>query len=132
MIPILNVAQCKARGGAEGVLDFSYDPPGDLLDIPFVAFQGPIEVHLAYRIAEDDSVEVQGSIAFTLTGACSRCLEPASEHISYEVEALFEKGEGDGETYGYRGGIVNFGEMLRDAVLFALPSRLLCEECSKE
>lgn len=132
MIPTLNVAQCKARGITVGTLDFAYEPSGDLIDIPFVAFKGPANVHLEYRIAEDDTVEVKGAISFTLTGACSRCLEPAENFISHEVEVLFEKGGGDGETYGYLSGIVNFGEMLRDAVLFGLPSRVLCESCGEE
>ncbi len=132
MIPTLNISQCRARRQLTGELAFEFEPEADLVEIPFVAFKGPVHVHLGYAIAEDDKVEVEAAISFTLAGACSRCLEPAENLISDTMQCLFERGTGDGESYGFLGGVVNFGEMLRDAVLFALPSRILCKGCSEE
>ncbi len=132
MIPTLNVAQCRARGMLAGAFDFEYPPESDLLDIPFVSFKGPAKVHLEYAIAEDDTVEVEGEISFVLEGACSRCLEPTENAVSDRFSGVFVRGEGDGETYGYRNFVIDFGELLRDAALFALPSRVLCEHCGEE
>lgn len=130
MIPDIDVRSLLAKNKYEGTLAFEYEPEEGLLDIPFVAFSSPVKAELRYEILEDDKVEVTGKIFFSLKGACSRCLEPAEQHFEGEVEGLFETPEGDGETYGYRN-TVKLGELLRDALLFALPPRLLCGNCGE-
>ncbi len=132
MIPTINVAQCRSRGTLKGAFDFEYLPESELLDIPFVSFKGPVRVHLEYAIAEDDTVEAEGEISFTLEGDCSRCLAHAEADVSDTFSGVFVRGEGDGETYGYGNQIVKFDELIRDAVLFALPSRVLCGHCGEE
>ena len=131
MIPEIEVRSLKAKKECEGELHFSYEADPALLDIPFVTFSSPVSADLRYAILEDDSVEVDGTITFSLKGECSRCLAPAEGAITGEVSGLFVVGEGDGETYGYRRN-VDLGELLRDALLFALPARLLCGKCSDE
>ncbi len=128
MIPVIDVRSLLAKKTYEGALDFSYEPDGALLDIPFVSFSSPVHAELRFRIFEDDAVEVSGKLTFALKGACSRCLAPAEQVIEGDVFGLFEVGEGDGETYGYQH-TVELSELLRDALLFALPSRLLCGTC---
>ena len=131
MIPEIDARGCIARNMWEGTLAFSFEADASLLDIPFVNFAGPVHAELSYRIAEDNSVEVSGTIAFALQGACSRCLEDASAEIVYDARALFLPGDGDGEAYGYRNGVVSLGEWLRESIMFALPSRLLCKACAQ-
>ena len=131
MIPEIDVKSLVAKRKYEGELAFDYEPESGLNDIPFVAFSSPVRAKLRYEILEDDGVEVRGNIAFSLKGACSRCLSDAEEHFLGEVEGLFVKGEGDGETYGYTH-TVRLEELLRDSLLFALPARLLCERCRAE
>ena len=124
----IDVRSLSAKRIYEGELAFDYEPESGLLDIPFTEFASPVHAELRYKIAEDQTVEVTGMIAFTLKGACSRCLEPAERRITGEVNGIFETPEGDGETYGYRN-VVKLDELLRDSLLFALPSRLLCDAC---
>ena len=131
MIPEIDVRGCIANKMTEGSLDFDFEADETLLDIPFVKFAGPVRAALAYTVLDDFSVEVRGEIAFTLLGECSRCLKEAKQEIVYRAEGLFERGEGDGETYGYRNGKVTLDEFLRDSVMFALPPRLLCEACEQ-
>ena len=126
---VIDVRSLVAKKIYRGELAFEDVPEEGLNDIPYVKFSGPVSVKLHYEIFEDDSVEVKGSIAFTLTGACSRCLEPAEERFTGEVDGLFVTPEGDGETYGYQN-VICLDELLRDALLFALPPRLLCERCA--
>ncbi|MBR7185880.1 MAG: hypothetical protein IKD43_00035 [Clostridia bacterium] len=128
MIPDIDVRSLLAKKIYVGTLVFEYEPEEDILDIPYTKFSSPVKAELRYEIFEDNSVEVKGSITFSLKGACSRCLEPAEKCYTEEVEALFETPEGDGETYGYQH-VVKLNEFLRDALLFALPSRLLCGNC---
>ena len=129
MIPVIDVRSLLAKNTYEGTLAFDYEPEEDLLDIPFVHFSSPVHAALRYEIFEDDTVEVEGTITFSLAGECSRCLAPAEQKFTGEVKGLFEKGEGDGETYGYVH-VVKLEELMKDSLLFALPSRLLCESCS--
>ena len=102
------------------------------MDIPYTEFAAPVSAELHYAILEDNSVEVEGTVTFTLKGLCSRCLEEAEQSFSGDVFGVFVEGEGDGETYGYRNGAVDLTELLKDAVLFAIPSRLLCGRCAEE
>ncbi len=126
---VIDVRSLKAKKIYEGELAFDYAPEEGLLDIPFVKFSGPVSAKLRYEILEDDRVVVTGSLTFTLEGACSRCLEQARETFTGEVYGLFETPEGDGETYGYKN-VIRLEEFLRDELLFALPSRLLCKRCA--
>lgn len=126
----LDVQSFIARKNYTGALSLEYEEDGGLIDIPYVKFAGPVRAELRYEIFEDDSVEFSGSVAFTLSGLCSRCLAETEERIEGEVNARFVKGEDDGVDYGYRGGRLDFREALRDAVIAAMPLKLTCkEEC---
>ena len=131
MIPEIDVRGCIARKIWEDTLVFSFEADEGLLDIPFVKFAGPVRAELTYRIADDESVGVEGTLAFTLQGSCSRCLEETSSDIVYEAEGYFARGEDDGETYGYTNGKVLLDDFLRDTLMFALPPRLLCKACEQ-
>ena len=131
MIPEIDVRGCIAKKMTEGTLTFSFEADKALLDIPFVKFAGPVQAELAYVIADDFSVQLTGKIGFTLQGECSRCLTKAAKDYVCDVEGLFERGKGDGESYGYTNGKVILDEFLRDSLMFALPSRLLCEACEQ-
>ena len=126
----LDVQSCIARKNFTGTLSLEYQEDDDLIEIPYVKFASPVKAELCYEIFEDDAVALTGSVAFTLDGLCSRCLAEVTENFSGEVEARFVKGDGDGIDYGYRGGRLDFREALRDAVLAAMPLKLVCkEEC---
>ena len=132
MIPRIDVRNCIARKIYEGRLSFSFEAESSLVDIPFTAFSSPVQAELKYEIFGDDTVEVKGSVTFSLKGACSRCLSDAERLITGEAYALFVPKTPEDEEYGYRNGCVDLSEFLRDAVLFALPSRLLCDSCNQE
>lgn len=126
----LDIQSCIARKNFTGTLSLEYEEDGELIEIPYVKFSSPVKAELRYDIFEDDTVELTGSVCFTLSGLCSRCLAETQERISGEVQAKFVKGEGDGIDYGYRGGRLDFREALRDAVIAAMPLKLVCkEEC---
>ncbi len=129
MIPEIDVRTLTAKKISEGALAFSFEPDADLLEIPYTRFEGEVKAELTYRIFEDDSVEVAGTLSFALSGACSRCLSDARAEFTGEVNGFFLPGESDGENYGYRFGKIDLTELMRDSVMFALPSRLLCGAC---
>lgn len=132
MIPAIAVLKAVAEKKYAGELSFSFEPDPALLDIPYVTFGSPVRAELAYEIFEDDSVEVRGTLTFTLRGLCSRCLAEAEREIRSEAEGVFVTGKPKDDEYVYRGGTVELSEFLRDSVMFALPQRLLCGTCEEE
>ena len=131
MVPKIDVRALIAQKEYTGKLNFSFEAEEELSDLPYVRFASPVEAELSYEIFEDDSVEARGQIAFTLEGLCSRCLAEARQRIVYDVCGVFTAGEPKDEEYSYRG-YVDLSEFLRDSVLFALPSRLLCQSCEEQ
>lgn len=130
MIPKIDVRRLVAGKTYEGELSFEYEADDDLVDIPYVRFAAPAEFRLRYEIFEDNTVEAKGRVTFVLEGSCSCCLSEARQTIEEDVCGIFEPNGGDGETYGYSCGVVDLSEFVRDSVLFALPPKLLCRECS--
>lgn len=132
MVPELNVRRLNAEKKYSGALSFHFEGEKELVEIPFVSFSTPVKAELRYEILEDDSVEISGTLSFSLKGQCSRCLEETERSFTSEIEGYFLP-NGDGkEEYAYRNGIIDLKEFLRDSVIFALPGALHCEKCEKE
>lgn len=131
MVPRIDVRNAVARKNFTGELGFTFDAEQNLIDIPYVEFSSPVKAELKYEIFSDDEVEVTGRISFSIKGLCSRCLSEAEKEISYGAEGVFSPAPKN-EEYGYSNGFVDLGEFLRDSVLFALPSRLLCRACAED
>lgn len=132
MVPEIDVRSSVARKIYAGELVFEFEAEEGLLDIPFVVFSSPVKAELRYEICEDGAVEVEGKISFFLKGSCSRCLSETTRRIEEDATALFLPGKPQDVEYGYTNGVVRLGEFLRDTVMFAIPSRLLCETCEEE
>jgi uncharacterized protein len=71
-------------------------------------------------------VSVTGTVTAPWTGACRRCLTPASGVLHMPVRELYTEG-GDGEeTYSLVNDEVDLEPLVRDAVLLELPQAPLC------
>ena len=85
-----------------------------------------------------EGVLVSGHVTATVTGECSRCLEPVSEELQVRLQELYayegkgpEAGEEDEEESRMEGDFLDLEPALRDAVVLALPLTPLCDEdCS--
>ncbi len=128
MVPKFDVRKANAEKKYAGELSFSFEAEPSLVEIPFVSISSPVDAKLHYEILEDDSVEITGSLAFTLKGSCSRCLKETQQRVSGQVEGYFVLNGTDGEDYSYSNGVIDFGEFLRDSVIFLMPARLVCNE----
>ncbi|MGN0822331.1 MAG: YceD family protein [Candidatus Gallimonas sp.] len=127
MIPTIDVRKLNARKQYEGEAEFAFEADDSLIDIPYVRFSSPVGVRLRYVILEDDSVEVTGSVKFSLKGACSRCLTETEQTFTGEIDAYFTP-RGEGEDYRYTNGVIRLEDCLNDAVMLAIPGRLECGE----
>lgn len=123
----IDVRKCNAEHKYEGDLVFETEGDDSLIDIPYVAFSSRLKWLVHYEILEDDTVEVTGKVSFSLKGLCSRCLSETEQTFSGRSEGCFSPEEGE-EDYSYKNGVIDLDEFLRDAVLDALPQRLICGE----
>ena len=130
MVPRLDIRKLCAEKKYSGDLDFTFEAEDELLEIPFVSFSSQVAAKLRYEILEDDSVEVKGTVSFSLKGLCSRCLKETERTFTGEAEGYFipTGGKGEAEDYSYSNGFIDLREFLRDAVLFNMPAGLLCSE----
>ena len=73
-------------------------------------------------------VSVTGWVTAPWTGACRRCLVPASGTLKLGVRELYTE-DGDGEeTYPITDDVVDLEDLVHDAVLLELPLAPLCQE----
>lgn len=122
-----DVRKAVARGQFEGDLSFEFAGDNGLITLPYTEFSSPVKAQLRFEI-DGDEVEFTGEIAFTLKGACSRCLKETEQSFTGEVEARYLPQKTESEDYSYRGGVIDLTDCLADAVMIALPSKLLCGE----
>ena len=124
---IIDVRKLNAQKKYSGRLEFEYEAPENLIDIPFVKFSSPVKVEAEYELFEDDSLELRGKILYTLEGQCSRCLKETSERVEGELDAYFQPFK-DGEDYAYSGGVIDLTNAVNDAIMSSMPRTLSCGE----
>ena len=126
---IIDIRKLNAQKSYFGEMEFSYNAPESLLNVPLAVFDGPISVKFEYDLYEDNALEIRGKVSYRLKGQCSRCLSDVSVAIEGELNALFEPTK-DAEDYSYTGGVVDITQAVEDAVMLSLPFTILCEkEC---
>ncbi len=126
---VIDVRKLNAQKKYAGSMEFSYNAPETLIEIPFVKFAGETKVVFEYELYEDNAFEVHGTVTYRLEGQCSRCLKDASEEIVGEFHALFEDSE-NYEDYGYKNGIIHLENAVEDAIVASMPFNLSCgEDC---
>ena len=124
---IIDVRKLNAQKKYFGSMEFEYDAPKDLLEIPLVRFSAPVKVVFEYDLYEDDSLEVKGTVAYKLEGQCSRCLQAAAAEIVGELDAYFEPRK-DYEDYGYTNGVIDLKKAVDDAIMASMPFSISCGE----
>ena len=124
---IVDIRKLNATKAYSGSMQFDYLPDDDLLDIPFVTFDGAVRVEIEYELFEDDSLEVRGSVKYRLHGQCARCLQETAEDFEGEVDAYFVPRRTE-EDYSYENGKVDLTEAIRDAITASLPFSLYCKD----
>ncbi len=108
-------------------------------DIIAIPAGSPLELDVRLESVVE-GVLVSGSVRATATGACVRCLEPATYPVDAAFQELFaypdraahhhEVGvsEDDDEVHQLEGDLIDLETVLRDAVVPALPFQPVCRE----
>jgi uncharacterized protein len=87
-----------------------------------------VGARLTLEAIRDDAITATGTVWAPWTGQCRRCLTAVSGEVTSTVQEVFEVRPVEGETYPLYGDHVDLEEMVRDAVLLALPLAPLCDE----
>ena len=128
---IIDIRKLNAQKKYSGCLEFVYSAPEYLIEIPFVKFSTPVKIVFNYELYEDDSLEIKGTLVYSLQGQCSRCLKEAIMQVEGELDAYFENRK-DYEDYGYTNGIVDLTKAVEDAIMASMPFLLVCDgQCGK-
>lgn len=126
---IIDVRKLNAQKKYSGSMEFSYSAPESLIEIPFVKFTAPVLVRFEYDLYEDDSLEIRGTVRYSLEGQCSRCLKEAKTEVEGELDAYFEPRK-DAEDYSYTNGMIDISKAVDDAVMASMPYVLSCgDDC---
>lgn len=94
-----------------------------------VTVTSPVELDLVLEAVGADIV-VTGRLSARWTGNCRRCLEMVPGRVDVEISEIFETDPTEGETYPRGTEEIVLDDMVREAVVLALPVAPLCrEEC---
>lgn len=80
-------------------------------------------------IGTGESVRIEGAVSCKVHAHCAKCLEPVEQELTAKVGEVFTKtpDESDPDQYPLDGTAVELDELVRDALLLALPLRFLCK-----
>lgn len=87
----------------------------------------PVDIDLQIE-SMGAEVVVTGTVSAPFVGECRRCLDEVRGTVGSSVREIFERRPTEGETYPLAGDHVDLEQMVRDAVLLALPLAPLCQE----
>ena len=126
---ILDLKKLRASGKECESFFFEYLPDDELLDMPNAVMDLPVKISGEITLTDRHSAYVEGEIAFTVKGECTRCLAPAQSSV---VIDFAEQVDNENEN-GYR--VVNdkidLTKIVDDAIIINAPTTLLCREDCK-
>lgn len=125
----LEVKKLITHGEYTGSFKFEHIPPADICLIPLCKI-GNIKVCGNFEIFDDDSVEINFTVTYLISGQCSYCLEKAEKSVEFQSQVLFVP-EKDDENYYYDGFKLKLDSAVNDAILISQPNILLCKEDCK-
>lgn len=136
---VLDTRELGRRAGSMKELQFAVDAPSEL-GFALVTVPEGSEVELDVRLeAVMDGVLVTGTALVTVSGECSRCLEPLKFDREVDIQELYEYPDTDSrgrvidsqdedeELPKLDGDLLDLEPTLRDAVVLALPLVPLCQ-----
>jgi uncharacterized protein len=138
---VITTRELLRRPGTMQEISRTVEAPDTIgTDIIAIPAGSPLELDVRLESVVE-GVLVSGSVRATATGACVRCLEPATYPVDVFFQELFaypdraahhhEVGadqDGEAEVYELEGDLVDLETVLRDAVVPSLPFQPVCRE----
>ena len=73
---ILDLRKLKRSGLDKSEFFFLYEPQENLIDLPEAKIVLPIKINGTVSLTGNKSAFVEGEVNFSISGECTRCLEP--------------------------------------------------------
>lgn len=129
----INVSEIADKIGYEMVFSFETEPEniGQLIDD--CELKGPIMVK-GTAVNTGTCFRLEGDIACTLVCVCDRCLEKYQFDGNYEFAEEFTRDKNLAKIEDmncFDGDIIDIGDLVRDIVISAQPTKHLCKEDCK-
>ena len=137
---VLDTRELSRRPGTMQEISRTVEAPDDFgTDVIAVPAGSPLELEIRLESVVE-GVLVSGSVRATSTGACVRCLEPATYPVDVTFQELFAYADraahhhevgvnaDEDEVYELAGDLVDLEPVLRDAIVPSLPFQPVCRE----
>lgn len=127
---VVSVTDLIDKPGASEELQVTWPAPAEL-QVPLLGVEKGSAMHVDIRLdSVHEGILVSGTVEGTLTGQCSRCLDPITENVAIDIQELFQLEfdptlEED-EQHMVEHGFVNVEPIMRDALVTSLPFQPRC------
>ena len=131
---IVSVTELIDAPGASEELEVTWPAPAELA-VPLLGVEQDSPMQVDIRLdSVHEGILVSGTVTGTLTGQCSRCLDPITETTTVDIQELFQfeydPALEDDEQHMVEHGFVNIEPVMRDALVTSLPFQPRCSpEC---
>ena len=126
---IIDLKKLKRSGKDCSDFFFEYSPEAELIDLPSAKVVIPIKINGTVTLTGDHSAIVEGVIAFSIAGECTRCLKETQK--SYLLEFNEAVDQVDPESYPVKNDMVDLSKIVDDVIMVSSPVTFLCDEDCK-
>ena len=127
---VVEVADLRRRLGERRAIDLVVGHEPFAVGTSHVDADDPVAVSLSLE-SISAGISATGRVEVRWHGSCRRCLDDIEGQLVAEVSEIFADVPVEGETYPIGHDQIDVAELVRDAVLMALPTAPLCrEDCS--
>ncbi|NWN89659.1 MAG: DUF177 domain-containing protein [Micrococcaceae bacterium] len=126
----MSVTELIDSPGASEHTEITWPAPAEL-SVPLLGVEQGSAMQVDVRLdSVHEGILVSGTVDGTLTGQCSRCLDPITEPVTIDIQELFQfefdpMVEED-EQHMVEHGLVNIEPIMRDALVTSLPFQPRC------
>ena len=124
---IINVLEVVRRPGNRKPVQVSAPVAGVVLGDVTVPETSDVDVDVVLE-AMSDGLTVTGTVSGTWAAECRRCLGPAGERITVEVQEVCQVVVTADDAYEYDGERLDLEPIAREALILDLPIAPLCRE----
>lgn len=127
---VVAVTELIDTPGSSEELQVTWPAPAELA-VPLLGVEKGSAMQVDVRLdSVHEGILVSGTVDGTLTGQCSRCLDPISQAVTIDIQELFQfefdPMVDEDEQHMVEHGFVNVEPIMRDALVSSLPFQPTC------
>ncbi len=125
---LIDLKKIERSGKRECDFHFEYLPENLISTIPNSEIVLPISVTGTVILTDRHACYIEGEIAYTVKGECTRCLEETSKNFINELKIEVDDKD---EVYPVKNDMVDLKKIVDDEIIMNLPVTFLCSEDCK-